>query len=91
MQVALNSPQLVKPAGRCRYIPGGLSRRPIMPLLLDALSALAGLQVASRRAADEITRPACVADPMTRAFLLKNLARKADGQFGLKAQYGFNI
>ena len=50
---------------------------------LDALAALSGIQLASRRVADEVMSQH-IPDQMVRAFLLKNLARSADGQFRLK-------
>lgn len=82
MQVALNSPQLVSQLVVADISPVNYPQTNNAPVL-DALNALAGLQVTSRREADELLAE-YVADPMTRAFLLKNLARKADGEFGLK-------
>jgi esterase len=82
MQVALNNPQLVRQLVVADISPVDYPQTNNAPVL-DALSALIGLQLASRRAADEVMGQH-IADQMTRAFLLKNLARNAEGQFVLK-------
>lgn len=82
MQVALNSPDLVEQLVVADIAPVDYPQTNNAPAL-DALFALAGMQLESRRAADEIMSQ-YVSDQMTRAFLLKNLVRKEDGQFGLK-------
>ena len=82
MQVALNNPQLVRQLVVADISPVDYPQTNNAPVL-DALSALSGLQLASRRAADEVMGQH-IADQMTRAFLLKNLARNAEGQFVLK-------
>ena len=82
MQVALSSPKMVSQLVVADISPVAYPQTNNAPVL-DALSALAGLQVTSRRVADELMAE-YVDDPMTRAFLLKNLVRKADGEFGLR-------
>jgi esterase len=82
MQVALNNPQLVKQLVVADISPVDYPQTNNAPVL-DALSALSGLQLVSRHAADEIMSQH-IADQMTRAFLLKNLTRNAEGQFVLK-------
>ena len=82
MQVALNHPQRVSQLIVADISPVNYPQTNNAPVL-DGLSALGRVQVISRRAADELLAE-YVPDLMTRSFLLKNLVRKADGEFGLK-------
>ncbi|MDG2501397.1 MAG: alpha/beta fold hydrolase [Porticoccaceae bacterium] len=82
MQVALNNPQLVERLVVADIAPVDYPQTNNAPAL-DALAALSGIQLASRRVADEVMSQH-IPDQMVRAFLLKNLARSADGQFRLK-------
>ncbi len=86
MQVALNNPHLVQQLVVADISPVDYPQTNNAPVL-DALAALDGVDVASRRAADEVMSQ-YVPDQMTKAFLLKNLRREADGHFSLKLNMG---
>ena len=82
MQVALNHPDLVEQLVVADIAPVDYPQTNNAPAL-DALKALAGIELTSRGDADQIMSQ-YVADQMTRAFLLKNLVRNADGQLTVK-------
>ena len=81
MQVALNSPDRVKRLVVADIAPvtysGGQDQA------LAGLVALGSASVESRTAADKLLSQ-YIEEPSTRAFLLKNLARDDEGNFGLK-------
>jgi len=82
MQVALSRPELVEQLVVADIAPVDYPQANNAPAL-DALNAVAGMQVASRSEADEVMSQH-IADQMTRGFLLKNLVRQANGYFALK-------